>query len=79
MAYLNNYGIDVSVDEFIDACDNSERQEILTWVKDNRHLTYHTQSLLDQEWSKTLGTLETKRVFLTLGEEQIIKDITKKF
>jgi hypothetical protein len=79
MAYLNNYSIDVSVDEFIDACDSSERQEILTWVKDNRHITHHTQSLLDQEWSDTLKTLETKRVFLSLGEEQIITDITKRF
>jgi|688.fasta_scaffold389812_2 hypothetical protein len=79
MAYLNNYGIDVSVDEFIDACDGSERQEILTWVKDNRHITHHTQSLLDQEWSDTLKTLETKRVFLSLGEEQIIKNISNKF
>jgi hypothetical protein len=79
MAYLNNYGIDVSVDEFIDACDSSERQVILTWVKDNRHITHHTQSLLDQEWSETLKTLETKRVFLSLGEEQIITDITKRF
>jgi len=79
MAYLNNYGFDVSVDEFIDACDNSERQEILTWVKDNRHLTFHTQSLLDQEWSETLKTLKTKRVFLSLGEEQIITNISNKF
>lgn len=78
MAYFDDYGI-MSVEEFIDSCNSSELEEVLTWAKDNQYLTQHSQNMLDQEWIDALNTLKTKRVYLTLNEEQIIKNLSKKF
>lgn len=77
--------VDIDVDEFLDRCDSSEIEEVIEYLQENNHLIGNQRvldgqrNLFDIEWEETLSKLASARTRLTNEEEEIIKNIAKRF
>jgi len=81
--------VEVYVDEFLDACSRSEKQEVIDilvdegWVKRllprNATLESHHPSIMEIEWENTIGKLSELRQRITLEEEEMIKNLVAKY
>jgi hypothetical protein len=83
MPYQN---IDIEVDDFLESCSSSDIREIIEWLKDNDHIKNDSDnhnsnniSCLEYEWEDILTILKEKRLSLTSEDEQVIKNIVKRF
>jgi hypothetical protein len=81
--------IEVYVDEFVDSCSRSEKQELIDilvdegWVRrivaKNVHPNDYVPSLLEIEWNNTMNKLSELRQRITLEEEEMIKNLVTKY
>lgn len=82
------YYIDIEVDDFLDSCSEYEINEIIDWLDDNCYIDKKTVAVtngnnaigvLDYEWNTVITALSDKRLSLTSDEEELIKNIVKRF
>jgi hypothetical protein len=82
------YCIDIEVDDFLDSCSEYEINEVIDWLDENGYIDKkkvvatdgnNAMGVLDYEWDTVITTLSEKRLSLTSNEEEIIKNIVKRF
>lgn len=78
--------IDIDPDEFIDNCSKREIQELIESLVDSGHISRTAistpddkKSVLDLEWDEIMDKLIKNRVMLSNDEEEIIRNISKRF
>jgi hypothetical protein len=77
--------VDVDVDEFLSACSNREREELIDALVEDGYViravgdNNNDKNLLELEWDEMITKLWKLRQRITLEEEEIIKNIIKKY
>ena len=74
---------DVEVKDFLEDCDTSEIDEVIDWLKENRHIKdTHTDRQVcaaESEFIEALDKIYTKWNVLSKEEETIILNLAKRF
>lgn len=76
--------VEVSVDEFYDACSSSEKEELVDLLKDDGYLkdevitSEDTDTYMYDEFNIALQKLSANRLVLSVEEEEIIKKIASR-
>jgi hypothetical protein len=75
--------VDVEVKDFLDDCDTSEIDEVIDWLKDNKHIkdTHIDRQVCatESEFIEALDKIYTKWNVLSKEEETIILNLAKRF
>ena len=75
--------VDVQVKDFLEDCDTSEIDEVIDWLKENRHIKdTHTDRQVcaaESEFIEALDKLCTKWNALSKEEETMILNLAKRF
>jgi F0F1-type ATP synthase epsilon subunit len=75
--------VEVEVNEFLDDCNTSEIEEVIDWLKENRHIkdTHSDRQVCaaELEFIEALDKLYTKWNALSKEEESFIINISKRF
>ena len=88
MPSFTQYGVDVEVDidvdEFVDCCSDREIKQMVKILRKEGYLSPDEgvpgeDNLLDIEYKNALDKLYNRRIYLTLEEEQFIKQLANKF
>lgn len=90
MPRISQWGVEVDVDievdveEFYNDCSDKEKKELAQYLVEDDFIPGHSnevgeQNLLDQTYKNALDKLYSKRVYLTLEEEQFIINLANKF
>lgn len=89
MAYIN-LSTDIDVEDFLEACNASELRDVAEWLTseggiDNPDFSDEyvkftkSNGIADDIWNESVSRLLQNRMRLTVEEEQLILDISKKF
>lgn len=80
---------DIDVDDFLENCDNSEINEVISYLQENDFLTssltgYITSTdgglnPLEHEWNKLISFLSGSRLSMSNEDEEAIRIIAKKY
>jgi hypothetical protein len=87
MPNFRMYGVDVDVDidvdEFLDDCSEKDIKNVIEWLKDSDYLDNipdsSTDNIMDITYKNALNKLYTKRVNLSLEEEEFLINLANKF
>ena len=81
--------IDIDAEEFIDSCSKSELQELIDILVDdgwvirkvarNSSPSSERLNLLEIEWTDMLGKLSNLRQRITPEEDEMLKNLVKKY
>ena len=76
--------VDIDVNEFVDECNDWEIQKLIKKLIEYGYLTpelspYKGNNLMDDDYTNALDKLYTKRLYLTLEEEEYIKQLANKY
>jgi hypothetical protein len=76
--------VDIDVNEFVDECTEWEIKKLIKKLIEDGYLTSELSStkennLMDDDYTKALNKLQSKRVYLTLEEEEFIKQLANKY
>jgi len=77
MPEITKYGVDIDVDNFLDACSSSEINEVIDWLIDSDYIQPtqviedEKMSLGDIEYIKIISKLTDPMVRFRLSEEEI--------
>ncbi len=78
--------IDIDPDEFIDNCSEREIKELIESLVDSGYISRTAistpddkKSVLDLEWDEIMDKLIKNRVMLSNEEEEVIRNISKRF
>lgn len=74
--------VDISVNEFLEECDEDEMQEVVLYVR--QHYKYSTpldnrDNIFDEEWNEIIEKLGNSRLQMSLEDIETIKQIYKKY
>lgn len=74
--------VDISVNEFLEECDEDEMQEVVSYVR--QHYKYSTpldnrDNIFDEEWNEIIEKLGNSRLQMSLEDIETIKQIYKKY
>jgi hypothetical protein len=90
MPYFNYDGdISVDPDDYIDNCSEDEIEELIQYLVNKKHLppsiiegkyiSTQTQSVLEEEFGKTMSKIVSNRLQLTNEEDEILRKIASRF
>ena len=87
MPYFETYAeVNVDVEEFLTACRPKEIKEVIEWLVDEGHLSNITKlipeekrSSMDTEWIEMCEKLSCIRLQMSSEDENLIKEIVKKY
>lgn len=74
----------IDVEEFLDSCDSSDIEDVINYIKVNKHLSINKlddtepKNLYDIEWENALDKLYSSRRRLSNEDEELIKSIANK-
>lgn len=78
--------IGVEVDEFLEACNSSEIDEVVEWLESSGHVVAkkvssqrRSAAIPDLEWDAAISALSGMRYQLSPEEEAMVKSIAKKY
>ena len=77
--------VEVDVDDFLSSCSQSEIKELIEalqedgWLVKEKVTKEDSMSVMDEEWLTVIQKLHTLRLRLSVGEEQMIKDIVNRY
>lgn len=76
--------VDVEVGDFVGSCNKREIKELIEILEEDGYLpkkgeTVGEDNLLDIEYKNALDKLYTRRIYLTLEEEEFIKQLANRF
>ena len=82
MAYVS---VDIDIDEVTSGMSHRELQQLADDLYDDRYVptqikavTDDSTSVSDEEWNEVIEKLRTGKIFLTIEEEELIKQLAKK-
>ncbi len=76
--------IDVDIDEVVGSMNSRELQRLMDdlyddgWVPTQLQAVTDSASISDEEWNEVIEKLRTGKIFLTIEEEELIKQLAKK-
>jgi hypothetical protein len=76
--------IDVDIDEVVGSMNSRELQRLMDdlyddgWVPTQLQAVTDSASISDEEWNEAIEKLRTGKIFLTIEEEELIKQLAKK-
>jgi 5'(3')-deoxyribonucleotidase len=76
--------VDIDIDEVLGDLNSRELQELVDnlyddgWVPTQLQAVTDSASISDEEWNEVIEKLRTGKIFLTIEEEELIKQIAKK-
>jgi hypothetical protein len=76
--------IDVDIDEVVGSMNSRELQRLMDdlyddgWVPTQLQAVVDSASISDEEWNEVIEKLRTGKIFLTIEEEELIKQLAKK-
>ena len=76
--------IDVDIDDVVGSMNSRELQRLMDdlyddgWVPTQLQAVTDSASISDEEWNEAIEKLRTGKIFLTIEEEELIKQLTKK-
>ena len=90
MARVTQWGVEVDVDididveDFYDDCSTGEKKQLVRYLTEDGFIPGYSpevgeDNLQDITYKKALDKLHTKRIYLTLEEEQFILNLANKF
>lgn len=80
--------IEIDVDEFLGECSSDEIEEVIEFLVDNNYIKRDSitdrpnntmDNVMDESYKEALDKLYTRRIYLTLEEEQFIHNLANKF
>jgi len=86
MAYITQHvdvDVDIEVDEFVDACNSREIEELINYLQEQGHLggeiPTNNMSISDKEWAEVISKIGVRaRLRLTNEEEETIRKIANR-
>ena len=76
--------IDVDIDDIVGSMNSRELQRLMDdlyddgWVPTQLQAVVDSASISDEEWNEVIEKLRTGKIFLTIEEEELIKQLAKK-
>jgi hypothetical protein len=76
--------IDVDIDDIVGSMNSRELQRLMDdlyddgWVPTQLQAVTDSASISDEEWNEVIEKLRTGKIFLTIEEEELIKQLAKK-
>jgi 5'(3')-deoxyribonucleotidase len=76
--------LDIDIDEVLSDLNSRELQELVDnlyddgWVPTQLQAVTDSASISDEEWNEAIEKLRTGKIFLTIEEEELIKQLAKK-
>jgi hypothetical protein len=76
--------IDVDIDDIVGSMNSRELQRLMDdlyddgWVPTQLQAVTDSASISDEEWNEAIEKLRTGKIFLTIEEEELIKQLAKK-
>jgi hypothetical protein len=75
--------LDIDVDEFLDACNDREINQVIEWLREEEHIskysTAETESINDSIFNDAVIKIQNHRISLSREEEEFILNIAKRF
>jgi hypothetical protein len=76
--------VDVDIDEIYDECSNGEKEQLVEYLAEDGFIPGYSpevgeDNLQDITYKQALDKLHTKRIYLTLEEEQFIINLSNKY
>jgi len=78
--------IDIEVGEFLDSCSKKEIDLLIEYLTEDGHIAKDTnltpnknRNLFDDEWDEMIGNLRSKRLVISKEDEELLKQISKKY
>jgi hypothetical protein len=83
MPTLYAVDIDVDVDEFLDACNDREINQVIEWLREEEHISNYskteTESINDSTFNNAVIKIQNHRISLSREEGEFILNIAKRF
>ncbi len=81
---MPNVSVDLDIEDFLWSCSDRDIDNIITYLVDEEYLVGKavlpkTVSLYDEDLNHMLNKISENKLRLTIEEEQIIKNIAKRF
>ena len=75
--------LDIDVDEFLDACNDKEINQIIEWLREEEYISNYrkteTESINDSIFNDAVIKIQNHRISLSREEEEFILNIAKRF
>lgn len=77
--------VDVDVDEFLSACSKKEIENLIEYLIEDGYLNSrgiinkHDKSLIEEEWDEIIDNLKDKRLSISVEDEELIRQLSKKY
>jgi hypothetical protein len=75
--------LDIDVDEFLDACNDREINQVIEWLREEEHISNYskteTESINDSTFNDAVIKIQNHRISLSREEEEFILNIAKRF
>lgn len=77
--------VDVDVDEFLSACSKKEIENLIEYLIEDGYLSSRGiisktgKSLLEEEWDEIIDNLKDKRLLISVEDEELIRQLSKKY
>lgn len=75
--------LDIDVDEFLDACNDREINQVIEWLREEEYISNYsiaeTESINDSTFNDAVIKIQNHRISLSREEEEFILNIAKRF
>ena len=77
--------LDIDVGEFLDACSKREIKTLIEYLVEEGHIGKETvlpiknRNHFDDEWDEIINNLRGKRLVMSDEDEELLKQISKKY
>ena len=84
MPRISQWGVEVDVADFYGDCSDREKKELAEYLIEDGFVPGQTEqvgedNLTDVTYKEALNKLYSKRIYLTLEEEQVILNLANKY
>lgn len=75
--------LDIDVDEFLDACNDKEINQVIEWLREEEYISNYSiaeiDSINDSIFNDAVIKIQNHRISLSREEEEFILNIAKRF
>ena len=75
--------LDIDIDEFLDACNDREIEQVIKWLREEEYVSNYrkteTESINDSTFNDAVIKIQNHRISLSREEEEFILNIAKRF
>jgi hypothetical protein len=71
--------LDIDVDEFLDACNNREIDQVIEWLREEEYISNYGKTETESIFKAAVIKIQNPRISLSREEEEFILNIAKRF